>query len=595
MKSILFCFLCLVVYLFAVAPVNSETLFSDNFENSEGSWTTKLGGSNLWEIADGKLKFRINTPSTFSGIISSPITQQDYIIEFDYTPISGEDKNISFRWNDNLIYPYYDIHFINADGGTGILSRYNNYEGWPKIINYNLSNNNTYHFKIVLEEKNIKVFIDDSKVYDVTDLQFNYMPYDKVGLWATTGAVYPTEVWFDNIVVRTLEESNDLNVPFLKQTAEPWQSNVYDAATLWSPLNPTINRWGCALTSATMVLQYYGITKMPDNNALNPGSVNTWLNSQPDGYIRNGLINWLALSRLSKLAKSSGLNAGFAYDALEYRRYNGYNPSQLTTDIQNNQPDILEEPGHFIVAKGINGSTFNINDPFYNRLTLNDGYSNSFTSISHYTPSNTDLSYIMLVSDQDVQVSLRDSSGNVVGEQFTQQPVSNPLDILQSSGNPVKITYLRKPSSGSYHVDVSHSQGKAYILTNYLYDQNGSVAMTEYQGAAGVNSETFDVTFDKLQSTGSSIQRIVTFQSVKNDITELSNDGLIKNNIAQRLLRLLDQIEDDVNSGNLDSANRRLSRIYDILQRERGSDISGEAYNILFNTLQELEQSFIAS
>ena len=92
--------------------------------------------------------------------------------------------------------------------------------------------------------------------------------------------------------------STDLNVPPLKQISDPWQNQVYDSANLWSPLNPTINRWGCALTSAAMVFQYHGLTKLPDNTTLDPGTVNAWLKTQLDGYVGNGYVNWLALSRL---------------------------------------------------------------------------------------------------------------------------------------------------------------------------------------------------------------------------------------------------------------------------------------------------------
>ena len=98
-----------------------------------------------------------------------------------------------------------------------------------------------------------------------------------------------------------------------------------------------------------MVFKYHGINELPDGTFLNPGTLNNWLKSQPDGYIRNGLVNWLALSRLSRLAKS--INGISSFNALEYSRINGYSPTQLTTDISNGMPGILEEPGHLLLEK----------------------------------------------------------------------------------------------------------------------------------------------------------------------------------------------------------------------------------------------------
>ncbi len=176
--------------------------------------------------------------------------------------------------------------------------------------------------------------------------------------------------------------AKDLNVPLLRQTDPLWGAQVYDSASRWSPAHATISDWGCAETSAAMILQYYGITKLPNNINLDPGTLNTWLKNQPDGYIGNGLLNWLAISRLSKLAKTN--NPNFIYDALEYRR-KGIDKVSLTDDINAGQPDILEEPGHFIVGKGINADTFNINDPYYynTRTELkNSAYNNRKNS--HY-------------------------------------------------------------------------------------------------------------------------------------------------------------------------------------------------------------------
>ena len=142
-----------------------------------------------------------------------------------------------------------------------------------------------------------------------------------------------------------------LDVPLLKQTNAAWKSRIYDSANLWSPRDPSINAWGCALTSAAMVFNYHGLKKLPSGIALTPSTLNDWLKTQKDGYVGNGLVNWLALTRLSK--QSVSVNNIFSFDALEFSKLIPGSISGIKIDLSNNITDILEEPGHFIVAKGI--------------------------------------------------------------------------------------------------------------------------------------------------------------------------------------------------------------------------------------------------
>ncbi len=91
-----------------------------------------------------------------------------------------------------------------------------------------------------------------------------------------------------------------LSVSLIKQTDKPWESHVYDGANFWSPKNPTISDWGCALTADAMILKYYGINKLPNGTPLDPGTLNTWLknNHGYDDGINNGYLLPTAISYL---------------------------------------------------------------------------------------------------------------------------------------------------------------------------------------------------------------------------------------------------------------------------------------------------------
>lgn len=270
----------------------------------------------------------------------------------------------------------------------------------------------------------------------------------------------------------------NLNVPILKQTSQPWGNQVYDSANVWSYKSPTIASWGCALTSAAMVFQYHGIKKLPDGTTLDPGTLNSWLKSQKDGYIRNGLVNWLSLTRLSKLAKNIN---NLTYHALEYVRKNTNDKTVLTADINAGLPDILQEPGHFIVAKGINGSSYDINDPFYDRTLLTEHYNNNFQSLGTYKPSNTDLSYILLVLDKDIEISL--SGGNSQDGQIALQEYISDAQTNSNDTNQVNIYYLPKPETGEYTINLTATSLRKYNLDIYLYDQDGNAFQSKKRGS----------------------------------------------------------------------------------------------------------------
>lgn len=360
----------------------------------------------------------------------------------------------------------------------------------------------------------------------------------------------------------------DLNVPLLKQTSNPWQSHEYDSATLWNPANPTIKAWGCALTSAAMVFQYHGITKLPDNSNLDPGTLNSWLKNQSDGYVRNGLVNWLALSRLSKLAKPN--NPAFSYDALEYRRINGEDKPKLTEDLQNGIPGILEEPGHFIVGKGISGATFLINDPFYARSNLSD-YSNTFLSLGRYVPSNTDLSYIMLVVNEGIDVSVTDTSGNPVGESFVQPPLVNDQNSEEDSGDPLNIIYFPKPENGEYKINLSAGSETGYTLEIYMYDQNGNVKKIIFEGIASPgNTDNYSINFNK----------DATFDTLISDIKFLRSTRDIKD--FNTYMSLLAKARVAKNIRKIKPAVRAvLKSIQKEIEKQRGKGLTENAYQIL--------------
>lgn len=361
--------------------------------------------------------------------------------------------------------------------------------------------------------------------------------------------------YLNNVYYSKLNIDKVLNVPLLMQTDPFWGGLVYDSANIWSPQDPTIARWGCALTSAAMIFNYHGITTLPNDFPLTPQRLNEWLKGETDGYVGSGLVNWLALSRLSREAKPK--NPDFSYDALEYSR-TGFNQTTLKDNIKNNIPLILEVSEHFIVAQGTHNDTFYINDPYYSKTLLSD-YGNTALSMGKYTPSNTDLSYIMLVVDDGVNLSVFQKFGPLsipVGSGFLQQPLVKE-EGTEKSGPPMYFHYIPKPTDGGdFLVNVSSNMTKPYTLKAYFYDINGNVRIETIKGVAGGDvPESYIILFNKQNLESSTISKKYSFDLLIADLDRFYKDKQITNTKIYKALRL-----DVVEAKKLSVKQKKLSR-----------------------------------
>lgn len=502
-------FLGLISLLFPSKIFASHKTFQENFETGNlNNWTVKRNSQysnpsqpclyesipTTWNVENGKAGIKINGPSCTTEIIPnnfnlSGFAGYSYSFDMEYKNTAIANRNILFKyldssnWYDFMTYGT-TIYFQKVVGS------------YYRVENksYPFQDNQDYHFKIDFYNNVIKLYINNIQVWELED-SAPYFNEGTIGLQASVGADPDSEVWFDNILVTNID--TPLNVPLLKQTADPWQSQEYDTASNWSAPEPsTISRWGCAIASTTMVLNYHGVNKLPDGTALNPGSLNSWL-KQNDGYVNGGNLDWSSITRLAKLAKDSGNNPSFAYNGFEFVMIRSPDKTQLRTDLDNSQPDILEvaNPQHFIVAKGIKDTTFDINDPYHDRTTLTDGYADTFVALNRFIPSNTNLSYIWLYVDPTVDILLTNSTGQRLGgnsittyseissgNYYIMPGITNP--VTGTSSPSTRVLMIPKPGDDTYSLSVAttSTSAKDFSLKVYRYKQDGTVNISPLSG-----------------------------------------------------------------------------------------------------------------
>ncbi len=390
--------------------------------------------------------------------------------------------------------------------------------------------------------------------------------------------------------------------PYFSQANPEWGDDTYDHADNWSGTGQkTVAAYGCALTSVSMILKYFNVTKTPGDFSANtsplptkdltPGTLNEWMRSQNDGSFRNGATNWLLVSRLTRLSHELDPTS----PQLEYH-------ASPTADLSNalspNSPVILDvnhpqspSNSHFVVATEQSGDSYSIKDPFYTDRTTLAPYYETIRRIGYYTLTNSDFSYIAMAVDPKVSLTLSDSSGNLHGSEFLEYPLFNESSRKPSGAKPLKVLYLKQPKKDSYQILITSPTLEEYRLDVYFYDQDANVEMKNFSGVAGKNdTDTYSLIYNPTDLSSTNIDTAVNFKTLRNDLHSafdlkwitnktLYKSLLLKTEVTERYAkeektgRAIDQLkrmERDINSFyprliNLNGKTLLLGTIYQLI------------------------------
>lgn len=303
----------------------------------------------------------------------------------------------------------------------------------------------------------------------------------------TTGDQSWPQLFIDYIGIDSIPTPSSF--PYLSQKDPAWGGKEYDSATSWAGLGKDgIDRWGCALTSVAMMLQKYEV-KTPDGTNVDPDILNTWLKSQPDGYVGPGLLNWIAVTRY---AHQSYL-AGKSPTELEYLRQ----PGSTTPTL----PAILGVSGHFVVGHNEDTTNWKINDPAdQTKTTL--AKTTTLTSINRFLPSHTDLTNMLFVTSPGVTATLKNALSEIIPIEWFDDYLTDDVD--GGSGPTVRTGIVPKPADGIYRLIVDQPTGEHHDFSLFLYDEEASPSAQTFTLPDPVNY------FDIQYASGSAEARTVT-------------------------------------------------------------------------------------
>lgn len=528
--------------LCAPTTAKAQTVFTDDFSNEYEKWQDVRNTFNLWSIVSEQANVFVNKRSTLAELIPKDEYWDDswknYVYSLEYTYIEGADKLLSFWFKDVL--NWYQFHFV---GNMYILSHIKNgAEIWKQTGPLVLEAGKKHFMELHLEDGNIKFIMDGIQRFEYFDPTFEN-DHGRIGLKAGAGAIFPTHVLFDSISVSLITQVTEilLTISPLKQTDPLWRDVEYDSSQDWAENSFGIGDWGCLTTSIAMVLNYHGISQLPSGEQITPLTLNAWLNSQADGYLGEGLVNWSAVTRLVRQ-----IHQTYGTVKLEYKKVPGSVLNSAITAIQNTHPVILEIPGHFVVGNGITQSQDDlfITDPGYAYTKLSE-HQTELVSTRLLTPSYTDLSFIHIVHDDSIEVTVTKSDGDL-GDTYTQSP-QQLRTLSKSEQSAISIHHeIAKPESGEYQITVTahptaedKSVHKKYTLTIFTYDTEANLTDLTYTGVAGTSNNQTLLTLLYNKTGNSTLSSGVSFQHLNSDIDSLKQKSEIsKHYVAYELSQL---------------------------------------------------------
>lgn len=524
-----------------------EVMFSDDFSGDLSKWRPLRDDGRYWSITDGALQAFIPFGSTVTELVPTESAWQDvknYVYGFDLLALQGADKNVSFGVTDKN--NWYELHFTPSL--TEIAKVRNGVVVWSEQYPYILSNAYKHYFSVVFKDGLIATHIDGTKVLETTDPSFQ-ISTGTIAVKASTGGIFPTQIKIDNVIVRKIVdpvEAKDtvLDVNLIKQTDLAWANLEYDTASLWAPsLNAgtTFKDWGCNLVSLLMIMQYHGISTLSDGTNLTPFTLNSWLLAH-NGYYHSpntGNINRKSISQLTaEISQTKGT------PKLEFLYVENNLIETAITEIEKNNPVILELDGHFVVADGFTADKKDlyIKDPAYNISKLSDHHL-PLKSVRLYTPSQTDLSYLSVVADSEVAVALTSESNE-------SQPLNKYSEKLraftnsstQIFGPTSTVVEIPKLTTGTYILDINNPLSKSTLVTVTTYTSDGSSKeLLSKELPSGKKQFKLAYEKDGISSLVPIKSNTISFNKLRSTIEQLTADNQIKHIYLEKVLLQLIQ------------------------------------------------------
>jgi len=299
--------------------------------------------------------------------------------------------------------------------------------------------------------------------------------------------------------------SSTVGVPLLLQIDPAWKTKPYANYPPNDTTN-TIGRWGCFMTSAAMIINYWGQRNQTPFQT-NPDVFNTWLRNN-QGYDAGNLVIHSAIPRYATQNNVSlyykGATSG-RNDAILDDYLTSGNPVIIGVNLRVDSQG-RTYPTHYVVATGkttVSGQpTYSINDPIYGATTLYEKWSNNYSSITLFSGTQADRRSLRVSAHSPVELLVTDPLGRksgydpATGTFWNDIPDATYLiNAIAADANPdqglfleSKVLIVNNAIDGQYTVSVLGTGQGVYEVNSIASDWMGQISRRTFTGTAQAGS-----------------------------------------------------------------------------------------------------------
>ncbi|PIR58753.1 MAG: hypothetical protein COU69_03760 [Candidatus Pacebacteria bacterium CG10_big_fil_rev_8_21_14_0_10_56_10] len=482
---------------------DGQLLFSDDFDDGDVSdwqvvrnrqWShpdrvCQAGDQPAkWQLLNDAFGIEINGPGCVTEITPDGLDLSQapaYRLEFVWQLSDSieMDRNIAFAWQDSDNWYGYKLFGQRillqkvVDGKA--LPVANDQTRFPFVADRN------YQVAIEVKPGLTRLFIDGNQVLESADTAPFIEGPRTIALQASSGAVQHSSSFFDDITVRRLAvtQNVELGVEHLIQTRGEWAEAEYDTALSWyqsvGGQSGTFFHWACNLMSQTMILRYHGLDQLPGGQPLTPLSLNQWYIDNGGYYRRTGLIIPSIIADLT-----AATHAERGTPKFEQQKVTANIFQTAATEILAGRPVIMEVGGfnggsHFLVADGVtaDGNDLILKDPGYPWRDRFSKVTTGLKSVRVFQPSLTDLSYVEVLVSGGVVI---ESAGEQVGQGTSTLHSIEAIDSATLSPL-VTVFELPRPDKNQLDVQLTAPQSQLHTITVITHTADGQRSSADQQ------------------------------------------------------------------------------------------------------------------
>ena len=261
----------------------------------------------------------------------------------------------------------------------------------------------------------------------------------------------------------------------------------------------TIEQCGCAMTSVANMLTIFRVLTLPDGEVLNPSTLNAYFNGDAkktaSGWVSRGYVFgdvvWTAVNALSAAVARQVPGT----KVIKFNRTGTGSDEEITAELRANRPVVVEVPGHWIAAVGLDGTKIKIWDPYYPDRTTLDAYKGKVRSSVLFKESDGDQSAVVFTVPAGDRIRITDAQGRVVGnlaETDPRESVKKAENAIPGASihyrdawrDPTCISKNPKPEVGTITITIPGAQAgkfKVEVVDATNKDEGTSLAIHTYE------------------------------------------------------------------------------------------------------------------